>query len=660
MIARVKLFNFLSYVDADIDLSGSTIAVIGGNGAGKSSLLEAIPYAYYGIGREKLEGLCRIKGDGTHKVIVEEDSGITVHRGRKKGGSGFFEIHDASGVLIAKGNEADEWVKSHVGMDRDTYLLTVFFGLHDVHHDTLIKVPPAKRLESFQTLAEVGPYKKFLKYAKDKYSKYEMDIGKLQAKREGIEATMSDEKELKKTIKDLGVKLDSISQSYMNTKLKKDNLLIEEEKYQVFLKEKAGLEVERKQIDRDLRDIDDDISDITRKSQIKSQRLAIVRQQRDSLKVKLDASSLDVRAYTEAVNSLRMHIGETTGKINLLKAAIHQDHSSSIHTCPLCSSLVNDNQITIWNDQLIVLEKSLKADNISIDTKSTLLSKYNADMKALAEFISELADLTASLIDLEKECQDLTRDRRLLQSKKKKKDDRFIDLQEKLGEDYQNLHNQIATVNDDLDMYTGDMASTKKEIDIYRKDLKRQAEAKESIAECDTKIKALKSNLTAAKLLTTAWNRYGIPLKLIKRVMRNVESRATTVYQEFDNGRIVVTEVQDRGKPGIEFMLLDRNGGRTFNQLSAGEKILFFLSIRIAITQIENERKAVSANYLILDEAMGNLSPKRRDDLIKLINKVLRKLFPQVIMVSHTEMRDVFTKILKVTKTNDTSKVVKL
>jgi DNA repair exonuclease SbcCD ATPase subunit len=127
------------------------------------------------------------------------------------------------------------------------------------------------------------------------------------------------------------------------------------------------------------------------------------------------------------------------------------------------------------------------------------------------------------------------------------------------------------------------------------------------------------------------------------------------VYQEFDNGTIEVREVEDRGKPGIEFYLIDRKGERTFGQLSAGEKVMFFISIRVAIAQIVAAKKNVQIDYLVLDEAMGNLSEKRRDDLIRVVNKVLRKLFPQVLMVSHTEMRDIFSQTIKVSAENGIS-----
>ncbi len=164
-----------------------------------------------------------------------------------------------------------------------------------------------------------------------------------------------------------------------------------------------------------------------------------------------------------------------------------------------------------------------------------------------------------------------------------------------------------------------------------------------------------REEMVSANLLKEAWSRYGIPLQLIERLNKRIEERSSAVYQEFDNGRIEVREVEDRGKPGIQFYLVDRKGARTFNQLSKGEKVMFFVAIRVAVAQIVAEDSPITVDYLILDEVMGNLSPKRRDDLIRLINKVLRKLFPQVIMVSHTEMRDIFSQTIRVVEENDVS-----
>jgi len=166
-----------------------------------------------------------------------------------------------------------------------------------------------------------------------------------------------------------------------------------------------------------------------------------------------------------------------------------------------------------------------------------------------------------------------------------------------------------------------------------------------------------RKEMVALGLLKDAWSRYGIPLQLIDRICRQIEERASAVYKEFDNGRIEVREVEDRGKPGIQFYLVDRKGDRTFNQLSMGEKVMFFVAIRVAVAQIVAADMPILVDYLILDEVMANLSPKRRDDLVRLINKVLRKIFPQVMMVSHTEMRDIFSQTIRVTAENEVSKI---
>jgi len=48
VIERVKLVNFLSHKDTEIQLGEGLTVFIGRNGAGKSSVIDAITYALYG------------------------------------------------------------------------------------------------------------------------------------------------------------------------------------------------------------------------------------------------------------------------------------------------------------------------------------------------------------------------------------------------------------------------------------------------------------------------------------------------------------------------------------------------------------------------------------------------------------------------------------
>ena len=647
MIRRVVLKDFLSYQDAVVDLDGSTIAVTGENGMGKSSLLEAIPYAYFGIGRETMAGMSRIGGDGSHLVSVWETDTLEIRRGRKKGGTGFFEIRD-DGNLVAKGREADEWVKAHLGMDGDTFMLTAFFGLHDSHHDQLIRVQPAPRLEALQKFAEIGPYNALLKEAKVRVKDTDILKGRVISRREGMEAAMVDEDEVREKIADSEELLEQANKRMLKLKSQKGELLIEEEKYQAFVKEKAALGAERKALDREIRDLEREKEEI-------EERLDDTRHDADSYieeRDGLELPDIDVDDKQAEIASLRERIGKTRGRLEIL-----EERADLGNECPMCGHAVTDNQIAEWARERDELESWLKTSKLTLDGSSQKVEEYRRISKRLETLKRMIDDATSQSATDKKRLSEIDLGLRRLMGDKSKKDNRFIDLQEKLGKEYDQLHRDLEKVNSEIDTESDIISGEKKEIQLRREGLKKSTQIKKDMADLDKEIREHSTTIKVAKVLAEAWSRYGIPMRLVKQTMRNIEEQATAVYQEFDNGRIMVSEVEDRGKPGVEFFLVDQKGQRTFNQLSAGEKVMFFISIRVAISQIVTGRRDVSVDYLILDEAMGNLSPKRRDDLIRLINKTLRKIYPQVMMVSHTEMRDIFSHTFRVSAENGTSKV---
>jgi len=69
LIEYVELQNFKSYLDARIDFAPGTNAIIGENGAGKSSLLQAIGFALFGHRRGKLAD-CLREGAKRGSVVV--------------------------------------------------------------------------------------------------------------------------------------------------------------------------------------------------------------------------------------------------------------------------------------------------------------------------------------------------------------------------------------------------------------------------------------------------------------------------------------------------------------------------------------------------------------------------------------------------------------
>ena len=106
-------------------------------------------------------------------------------------------------------------------------------------------------------------------------------------------------------------------------------------------------------------------------------------------------------------------------------------------------------------------------------------------------------------------------------------------------------------------------------------------------------------------------------------------------------------------------MLFRSNTGKCYyTELSEGQKVMFFLSVRLAIADILRRNTSSVADFLILDEITGPLSEKNRDELAFLIRSLLHKMYKQVFLVSHASMRSVFAGNIRVTMSDEISEAV--
>src|SRR5512133_928057 len=107
-IAKIVLHNVKSYgAHTTIDLAPGINAVCGENGAGKSTILEAIGYTLFGYKPYKLEAFLR-EGEksGSITATVEDENGCAFEVVRKLGSGSGQAVYDELGQRIAEG-EAD-------------------------------------------------------------------------------------------------------------------------------------------------------------------------------------------------------------------------------------------------------------------------------------------------------------------------------------------------------------------------------------------------------------------------------------------------------------------------------------------------------------------------------------------------------------------------
>jgi DNA repair protein SbcC/Rad50 len=171
---QLTLKHFLSYQEATLDFRGlHTACVCGANGAGKSSLLEAITWAVWGESRAAAED--DVIHTGSKEVRVDfifETRGQTyrIIRTRVRGGSSVleFQVETPSGfrALTCKGVRAtQDLILEHILLDYDTFINSAY--LRQGRADEFMLKRSSERKEILAELLKLNQYDGLSEKAKD-------------------------------------------------------------------------------------------------------------------------------------------------------------------------------------------------------------------------------------------------------------------------------------------------------------------------------------------------------------------------------------------------------------------------------------------------------------------------------------------------------------
>ncbi|HYW20128.1 MAG TPA: SMC family ATPase [Nodularia sp. (in: cyanobacteria)] len=214
---QLILKNFLSYRDATLDFRGlHTACICGSNGAGKSSLLEAITWAIWGESRAGVED--DVIHSGAKEVRVDyifqcNQQKYRVIRTRVRGTSGVleFQIETASGfrALTGKGVRAtQDVILEHIKLDYDTFINSAY--LRQGRADEFMIKRPSERKEILAELLKLNQYDQLEERAKETYRQFkaraeelERSLESSQVQLQQREATQAQKTELETELNQL-------------------------------------------------------------------------------------------------------------------------------------------------------------------------------------------------------------------------------------------------------------------------------------------------------------------------------------------------------------------------------------------------------------------------------------------------------------------------
>ena len=678
MIESVELSNFISHKNNIIKFDEGITALIGHNGAGKSSIMDAVMFSLFGdTGRDAtIDQLQRTGENQTYTKTTFKIKGTKYHALRTiaNGTSKRIELQDESGELIAKGDGAvKEKIKELIGLDHSALKIASIVPANelqsivekgDVFRDLVDKVLGAEKFKKLDKLMTKGK-KEFETHLKEKFQENSYtDVKRLEGEIKEAEVAVShsipkreelekEKEKIKRNIKDLDKEIADDIQKEKQLEMvetKKDEFIS-------YVKKEIEKEREKENSDKKRRDA------CQGKISIASQKNTLEDKVKN-LKLQMDEN--------------REELGKLNNKKSVLENALELTDELENGTCPVCNSEVDQLEPKYQKEHIESEINSLEEKIVELDKKSTQLNDNNekttneldkakeativlaansieneSQLQKLVESIKikinknqeiEIAInsgqlLEASLIDMTAEKMFSN----IMQVEKDSEGFNHNEFQLKKENLAENRH-RLEEVIRNSGQIANKITSAEKRIEELNPIIKEMKLASDFISEIDK----IKNEVFSDKSKTFVGLRYYALRQISEKASSYLEILGTSVR------RVKLEESNQK----ITTLCDTISGIRPLGGFSTGEQRCVALAIRLAMSELMTR---TPLKTIMLDEPTANLDPLRCDMFLEALRKLSNSLNQNFQFIIATNQEELWTNAnvgtlykLENPKTNDT------
>jgi exonuclease SbcC len=654
MITKIKLVNWKTHKQSELEFSEGTNVIVGINGAGKSSIMDAISFALFGTfpklnsRKQKIDDVITNKPSRAKeaRVLLEflmNGKKYSVLRVVERGkGTTYSEIRENDKLLESSSNQrVTERVEEILKMDYELFSRAVYSEQNAI--DYFIELSPGERARKIDNLLRIDKFEEARKSAVSLDTRIE---GEKQSLNRLIQSMNVEEKEKDLTQLEKKIQQDSeyiermkkeaanLEISLMMKKKKLDELEKREIEYEK-LKQKidslrealsddaSEFEKERKVLESySLTDIRNRIIEIKKKIELKEEEneqkrkeyenMLFTQSRDESEKSNLIKRNNDIEKEIERMKKYEKILEQITFKYPKEVGVLIDEERKRLEELKSQISLLNykiEEASSISNQIKVLTNKCpVCGSNISEDKKKHLLHLKS----------SEIKDLEKSLNVLENEKKMSEGKLAIMETDKNMLDEarRQLEGKEKIEEELKQNLDRISKIEENIRNFEKLMRQAKLKIDMLNKEidgLKKEEMEQKILAEKIEKLEILEKKI---ELKRKELNHLEVEKERLEKLME--KENYDEIKKDYDTVRERYTEIKTR--------ISEKEG-------NLEEKKALLERMRLEIERIKQQKDyamkldRASKNLKIFIDALGKTQVQLRSEFIETVNQEMSKLW---------------------------------
>jgi DNA repair protein SbcC/Rad50 len=699
ILKNLTLKNFRKFKNATIDFPDGVTGVVGLNGAGKSTIFEAVAWVLYGpvAARTAADQIKTKDSSKTDPCRVElefifENDNYRVIREMKGKSLTIQATATMNGKVAATSAESvTRFIQKKLGMDFKSFFTSIFARQKELN--ALSSMNASERRPLILRMLGIDSLDDVIKELRSDIKNKEGLIKKLS---EGIldenkknkdemykEQIMKYEQEKQKTNKEIKSLSEKTEKEKKELEQLKKKVEQNKKEYEKINKEKERqIELKnvfenKKKLEGETENLKDKILQRNKVMGVESEKIEKfknVKNDLGSVEKKLDETNKKVEIFIKEIQkrkTLSERIQRDIAEIKNKKEKIEKIGPTA--ECPTCERVLSDQ----YDFLVKSFEKDIKAKmdekekhikevkeqeekkEISIREKTALEKRYNYLQKEIREKERIASSLKHINTELKNEKQLL--DKKELILKKIGRidfDEKIFEKTKKLVKDYyqkyESLQKLLSDKKEVISNLKLELERKNNTIKLNEYEIKNLKEKIEQIEQIKKQIKESKNE--ARYLLALSDIMSDFRTFLISRIRPTLSSYASDFFNRLTNGKYPEIELDEK----YDLLVCDSGELYNINRFSGGEEDLANLCLRLAISEVITERAGGIFNFIILDEIFGSQDYLRRQNIMKALNGLSSK-FRQIFLITHIEdVKNDMENIIYVTENEENVSSIKI